>query len=249
MNIREIESLTEVEAKEMALETMQIKEHNIYFVDLGEYFKYSVLVFKNGKHIHYANDYELHHAGRERKWLRNWYINTLNHKLYTESEICGEIKDYDEYTAKERYLRNYYPMQIDYVSAFRICSTEAEEKQFDEDTKGLHLNPISFCYMSDIGFIKHQAELFAKLQEQKEKMKENLAYWKDAFKREMYNHEYAINWTPDADTLSAFGNINYRENATLTQYFDELGFNDTQRTAYALARREYYKEIQESDIF
>ena len=58
--ISEIENLTYAQASEMAIETMEIKEHEIFFVNLGKYFGYSYLVFKNGKHIHYTNYYQLH---------------------------------------------------------------------------------------------------------------------------------------------------------------------------------------------
>ena len=61
MNITNIESLTYEEAKALAVETMRIKDHDCIFAELGESFGYSVLVFKYGMYIYYANDYELHH--------------------------------------------------------------------------------------------------------------------------------------------------------------------------------------------
>ena len=62
MNITNIEKLTYEEAQKLAVETMRIKDHTCIFTELGESFGYSILVFKNGKQIYYANDYELHHA-------------------------------------------------------------------------------------------------------------------------------------------------------------------------------------------
>ena len=250
MNIREIEALTEDQARAMALEIMSIKEHTVYIIDEGGYFGYSALVFKNGRHIHYANDYALHHNGRDREWLRKWYVETLNGKLFTETEICGAVKNYDEYRKKEDYLRNYYPMQVDYVSQFRILHNKAEEDAFDREIAGLHYNPVSFCYMADEEFIKHHVKLFATLQERKAELNNAPEYWKDAFKREMYNHEYAINWQADYDTLSAFGNVKWHNGeGNVNQYFDDLGFNDIQRKAYKEAKREYYKECREKDMF
>lgn len=250
MNIREIESLTENQAKEMALETMEIKGHQVYFVDLGGYFKYSALVFKNGKHIYYANDYELHHNGKQRSVLRQWYIDTLTNKLFTETELVAPIKDYDEFDKKSYYLRNYYHLQKDYISAFRICRNKAEEEAFKRETAGLHYNPISFCYMADEKFIKHQAKLMAGLLKAKEAKSDNYEYWKDAFVREMFNHEYAINWQADYDTLSAFGNVEWKgDDANLADYFDQLNFTETQRKAYRDARHEYYKKANEADMF
>ena len=57
MNIERIESLTYTEAAGMALEKLNIKGHDCFICDLGGNFGYSILVFKNGKHIYYANDY------------------------------------------------------------------------------------------------------------------------------------------------------------------------------------------------
>lgn len=59
--INDIELLTFDEAAEIALDYINIKDHDILFVDFGGYFGYSALVFKNEKHIYYANEYELHH--------------------------------------------------------------------------------------------------------------------------------------------------------------------------------------------
>ena len=62
--IYDIENLTYDQAKKMAIEALDIKGHDCFLVDFGGYFGYSILVFKNKRHIHYANDYELHN-----KWL------------------------------------------------------------------------------------------------------------------------------------------------------------------------------------
>lgn len=79
MTIREIEKLTFAQAKSIAIETVKIKEHDCFFVELGEHFGYSVLVFKNGRHIYHANDYELLHS-RLRKMEKKAYGNiTLSH--------------------------------------------------------------------------------------------------------------------------------------------------------------------------
>ena len=42
--IRDIETLTEAQAAEMAIEAATVKGHQVYFVDFGGYFGYSVLV-------------------------------------------------------------------------------------------------------------------------------------------------------------------------------------------------------------
>ncbi|MBR1623166.1 MAG: hypothetical protein IJ675_04585, partial [Pseudobutyrivibrio sp.] len=124
MNINEIEKLNESEVADIAIEKMVIKGFNVYFVNIEGAFGYSYLVFKNNHSIHYANDYELHHghmvkeSGRDA--LRNYYIESINNKLFTDEEIAEPLKDYFDYTAKEYFLRNYHPMQVDRVSFIHI---------------------------------------------------------------------------------------------------------------------------------
>ena len=253
MNIDQIEQLTETEAKAMAEETMEIKGHTVYLVNIDGYFGYSAIVFKNGHQIKYANDYELHHGYMMREQgkaaLRQWYIDTMNGKLFTEEELVAPIKDYVEYRKKADFIRNLYIMQIDYVTAFFI----GDDKEFEKKIKGKIYNPISFCYVDekDIPFIQRQAKLMAKLQQRKEESETSFEYLKNAFIEEMYNHEYSINWSADADTLSAFGNIptelTWHDNYTLTDLFDALNFTDVQREAYRAARREYNRQINERE--
>ena len=52
----------------------------------------------------------------------------------------------------------------------------------------------------------------------KNNVSNNFEYQKAAFKHEMFNHEYSINWQADYDTLSAFGMIDYKSTATLDDY-------------------------------
>ena len=112
-------------------------------------------------------------------------------------------------------------------------------------------NPTSFCYVDkkDVPFCKRQAELLAKLVILKEESEKSFDYMKDAFLKEMYNHEYSINWDGDVDVLSAFGNIprevTWNCEYTLNDLFDALEFTETQREAYKAARKQYYKQIGE----
>ena len=108
-SIRDIESITEEEAKAMSLETMVLKEHDIYFADLGDTFGYSCLVFKDHHHIYYADDYRLHHRSIDTiEGLRQGYIKKMNSILFTEAEIAEPLKDHEEYRRKSHYLHNYY---------------------------------------------------------------------------------------------------------------------------------------------
>ena len=241
--IRDIESITEEEVQKMALETMVIKEHNIYFVDFGGYFGYSALVFKNNHHIHFANDYELHHRGKTKEELKALFIKKMNNILFTEEEIAEPIKDYDEYNNKRHFLHNYYGMRTDYVSIFCCNPTEQQQKEFELKTKDMTYNPIAFAYMPDAEFVKHHIELLNTLEKVKEDMSNNYEYLKNAYLYEMHNHEYGINWQADYDTLSCFGNIKYHD-TDLSAYFEELNFTDLQKRAYLDARKQYFKETE-----
>ena len=87
MNITEIENLTYDEVQNIALDHMTIKDHDCFFVDLGKYFGYSVLIFKNKKHIYYANDYQLHHPATNIQELKEKYIKHLNESLFLDSDF------------------------------------------------------------------------------------------------------------------------------------------------------------------
>lgn len=243
-NIDSIQALTETEAQAIALETIQIKEHNVYFVDFEGYFGYSCLVFKNHHHIYYANDYELHHTEKTREELKQIYIEILNNKLFTESELAEPLKDYDEYRRKSAFLHNYYGMRVDSVSIFCINPTKEQQAEFEEQTKDMIYNPVAFAYMSDADFVKHHIELLEALEKAKAETSGNYEYLKKAFLYEMYNHEYGINWQADWDVLSCFGKIEYHgeSNAALEKYFTELNFTEVQKRAYLAARSQYYRE-------
>ena len=252
--IKDIESMSDAAAFIYAEDYAKVKDHDIYFVDFKGFFGFSCLVFYAGKHIYYANDYQLHH--KKYTWnddgshtteeytkeeLKKLYIEALQHKLFTESELSEPLKNYDEYTKKDYFLRNYYGMRHDYISMFFI-GTDEEREARHKKTEKMFFSPISFSYYYERSIPEKIMELHNNLQEQKNNVSNNFEYQKDAFKKEMFNHEYSINWQADYDTLSAFGRITYKENATLTDYFDQLNFNDTQRLAYTAARKEYYKE-------
>ena len=206
-NIDMIRALTVEEARQMAIETIKIKDHECIFVDFGGYFGYSVLVFKNGKHIHYADDFELHHShtvkesGKEA--LKQWYIDTLNRKLYTDVELLEDVKTYDEYEKKNYFLRNYYIMRYDYVSIFGIG--EEAQKAFDEARKIYTIyNPVSFCYVKDESIVKTQSEILKHLEKSFEKLKASDETFKEMVSRELANHEACI--TCDyTDALDALG--------------------------------------------
>lgn len=244
--IRDIESMTEAEAASASLETLNIKGHTVYLVDFEGCFGYSCLVFLNGHHIYYANDYALHHNGKTPEELRKLYLKRMYSILFRPEEIAAPLSDYNEYSRKEYYLRNYYGMQLDYISMFQIWHTEQEKQEYKEKTAKMVFDPVSFAYYDNADFVKEHVELFRKLEAVKNSMSDNFDYWKGAFKYEMANHEYQFNWQADYDVLRTFGNIKYHgdEDGEVKQYFDELHFTETQRKAYRAARREYLQECE-----
>lgn len=240
--ISEIEALTLAEVKAMEEECVEINGHDIHFVDFGGYFGYSALVFKDGAHIYYANDYESHHKGKSKEELKVWYTETLPNKIFTDKDL-EIVKNYDDYERKDYFLRNYYIQRIPYETAFHIYHNETEEKEFKKKIKGMSYNHISFCYVEQKykEFCKTQAELLGKLESAKEAASNgSFEYWKDAFLSEMFNHEYGIAWDADYNVISCFASIGYN-NITLEQCFDDAGFTEVQRAAYRAARDEYYK--------
>lgn len=253
-----IEEMTETQAASMAEEVITIKGHTVYLADVGSYYNYSALVFLNGRHIYYADEHEIHYHYMDysqdpprqteptREYLRQRYIEKLNNKLYTEDEITGPVKDYDDYQAKDYYLRNYYPMQEDYITIFCINPTPEQEREFKRRTASMTYSPISFGYFPRAEFVEHQMELHAALEAQYHKTMKSPEHMKAAFLKEMFNHEYGINWQADFDVLSAFGHIQYSRDPEneINDYFDQLNFTDEQRRAYMDARREYYRTAE-----
>lgn len=250
--IKDIEALTFVEAQEMAEKTYMLKGHVICYVDFGGYFGYSALVFYNGHHIHYANDYELHHKGKTKDELEEWYWQTMNHKLFADSDFSAPLKSYDEYRAKASYLTGYYNMRTDYETVFHINPTKEEQKAFERKTKNMTYDPIGFCYVPDADFVKHHIELWNALQKRYEETSTDYEYQKSAFYYELGNHEYHINhYQGDWDTLSAFGDIEWHGQGAEARekYFDELGFNEIQRKAFNDARKQFLEDAINNDWY
>ena len=207
MNITKIEKLSYAEAQQMAVEEMEIKGHKCLFAELDDRFGYSVLVFKDGKHIYYANDYQLHHeymvreSGKEA--LREWYIETLNNKLFTDEELLGNVSSYNEYSRKDYFLRNYWIMRYDYVSVFAISE---EDRKLVEKGKKTHpyFNPVSFCYVKTKEIVELAFKYSAHLEAEYEKLKSNTDAFRKMVAYELANHEACITGSATA-TLESLG--------------------------------------------
>ena len=225
-HITDIENITEDKAKEMALETIEYKGYNVYFVRFEGGFGYSRVVFKNDHHIYYANDYELHYNNKTEEQLHKIFLKGMKEKLYEEKDM-EKVKDYRDYEAKDHWVRNYLPMERDYLSMFHIITNDEEEKKFDKYQKENYpcVNPVGFCWhkAEDKDFAQYCVNLHVKLMGAKEKACDNEKYMVKAFSHEMQNHEYIINWQADYDVCSCFGKCEFDEDKSYVEYLKEMG--------------------------
>lgn len=246
MTITEIENMNEEQVRDLAEKSKVVKEHNIYFITLENGFGYSYIVFKNGRQIKYANDYELHHSGRTKEELDKMYGTALNNKLFTDDEFGKDITDYDDFRRKKDYLINHYACRVENISGFQIFNNEDEKKKFKRKIKNCVFDPIGYCYVKDEAFAKEHVKIWNELIKKYNERLEDYDYLKSVIKYEMNNHEYAINWQGNWDVItSVFGDTEYDSNDNYHVYFDQLNLNETQRKAYIDARKEYFAECPE----
>ena len=242
-----IENMNEAEVKALAEEKHDVKGYNVYLVDTGDnYYGYSRIVYKD-EQIKYLNDYAGRHLKDTSKdELKKMYLENIENQIFTDEELAAPLKNYDEYKAKSDFLHNHYGMQKPHVSIFQIFHSDEEEKEYDEQVKDMIYDRIAFARYDKkyLDFVKHHEELHDILEQRYKETATDYEYQKSAFRFEMANHEYCINWQADYDTLSAFGNIQwhgdgYGGREEREAYFDDLEFNDVQRRAYEDARKEY----------
>lgn len=233
-DIHNIEAITEETAALIADDFVRINCHTVYFIDFPGYFGYSALVFANGRHIHYANNYKIHHPNKSTAELHTIYINTLRHTLFTDVQLVAPLDTYDDYKAREYYLHNYYGMRYDHVSAFYIGDKNKP------NTDGMIYSPRTWSYFKaeDADVVTRINDLYDKLDEMFKAAMLEYDFAKSAFLYEMYNHEYAINWQGDFDVLNTFGGVRYVESDNRSHYFKQLGFTATQIAAYEAAAAE-----------
>ena len=193
MIINEIEALTqnqmEIMVQDGKAEKLVVKNYDCYLVNLGDAFGYSVLVFKNNHHIHYANDYQLHHSRKTEEELKQWYIKTLNNKLFTEAELMEEVRTYDEYIRKSYFVRNYWIMQFERVSVF--CIGKPDMKLEEAKEKMLYC-PTCFCYVKDKNIIERSWEFISHIEKSFNKAKEDIEVFRKMVSYELANHEACI---------------------------------------------------------
>lgn len=211
--INDIESLTFDKAAKIALDYINIKDHDVLFVDFGGYFGYSALVFKNEKHIYYANEYELHHKylveRQGKSTLKDYYCKELSKKLFTEAELMDVVKSYDDYTAKSYYLHNYWIMQFDYLSCFGIG--EKAQREFDEKSKIYKYScyPYCFCNVKNENIVNCAKKFYEHLQTEFSKIKSSDEVFREMISTELANHEASI--TCDYEPALTALNVNIKD--------------------------------------
>lgn len=241
-------------AEEYELHT--VKGYNVYLLDLGGHLGYSMIVYGDRRQIKYANDYALHHRSiMTREELREMYLKNAERTLYTEAELAQPLKDYFDYQRRRKYITELLPLRRDYMSIFCIASTEEEKAERLIQRAEHPVNcaaALGFFKTEDADFAKHITELHDQLCRQMEDTANNYEYQKSAFYYELGNHEYHINtYQGDWDTLSAFGNIEWKGQGREAReaYYKELNFTPTQIKAYEDARREFLKKADEEDWY
>lgn len=203
MSIKDIEDLSYAEAKEAAIEEMNIKNHNCIFADFDNGFGYSVLVFRNGRHIYHANDYQLHHPEKTKEQLKDLYIKKMNNILFTDEELMEEVRTYSEYQRKKYFLQNYYIQQYDYLSIFRFG--KEQEENFEKAKPDYpYSNPISFCYVKDPNIVKKQIKMNSHLEKEFKRIKKDNEIFREMIAYQLSNYEACI--THDyTEALAALG--------------------------------------------
>lgn len=244
--ISDIEALTEKEAQELALDVEIIKGFNVYFIDFGGYFKYSAIVYGNAKQIKYANEYELHytHMDWSREKLHDEFIKRLKNKLFTEKELAKPVKNYNDYEAKRYFLANYFSLQYDYISIFFIGSDE-ERAELKKKTETMFFSKTALAYFQDESTVDKIEALADKLNEEREKVENSYKYIYSAVLKELWNHEYIINYQGDWDVFECFGPVVYGSDKGAAEYMQELKWTDEQKRAFYDARAEYLKKARE----
>ena len=228
--ISEIERFSSLYIATIADEHHVVKGHDVYMVDLGGRFGFSALVCADGMHLYYANDYQLHHSTKTVDELRDWYLMTMEHKLFTEEELLAPATSYDEQQRKAHYLHNHYAMRRPRVSIFGDAP-----KWFAAEKSSMFFSPVGFGWYHDKWFVDHMNELHEGMERATEAMRGNYDYMFKAFVHEMYNHEYPINWQGDWDVINCFTRVDYADEDT-AWYLNQTGWNDEVKRAYIDAR-------------
>lgn len=208
-NIGAIEATTEAEAREHALVNVQDFKpgFNLYIVDFGGYFGVSRLLFKNGRHLYHASDYQLHHQSKSEAELIAYYMRTAKTKVFTDEELLEQpLKNYNDFLNKQSFALNIAPQTHEYRTAWHIRQGkddnyyEIVEKEFPFFVRAV------MAYVKDQKTAEYLNNLLLVLDEKYEVFinSDNLEQFQDAIAHELANHEACITGNPD-EALYALG--------------------------------------------
>lgn len=195
-------------------EVTVVKSHQVIFVKIEGYldhYGYTALVFKNNRHIYYADELELHNkyyikdVSDEEKYkiLKEKYVEKLNNKLFTNDELLEEVKSYEEKERKLYFLRNYYIMRFDYLTIFAI--SKKDKGIFEEKKKDYpYYNHVSFCYVKDQTIIDTQEKYLIHIVKSFSKIINSNDVFRTMISTELANHEACITCSY-SDALEALG--------------------------------------------
>lgn len=199
--------LTCDEAKKMVEDEVNIKGYTCFFVNdfkYAGYFKkygYSVLVFKNGKHIYSADDYEIYHKylinEKGKKSLKELYIKNLNNILFTDEELMEDVRTYDEYCRKHYFLRNIWIMRYDYVSSINTVGEEDIKKMLEVKKTHPFFNPICSCFISDKSIVDKAVKYARHLEKEYKKLQADIKEFRIMISCEMLRHKVSITGRAD----------------------------------------------------
>lgn len=190
--MKSIEHFTEQEVQEIALDQTIIKGYTCYFAELNSNFGYSVIVFKNGKMIHFANDYQLYHSSVKSKIeLKKYYLRNLDSKLFTDQELAGPVANYKDYKSKSYFIRNLMPQQYDYLTGWAINGKYTDSEDIKKEESGLYTNfsYIAFAYFKDNQFQDRATPLLDNLEKEYKLLLQKKEAFKEAIHEELIEHE------------------------------------------------------------
>ena len=128
------------------------------------------------------------------------------------------------------------------------------DRQFKKEMekRGLTENDTDKIYGIGNGgfYLRSDAEVirdwFSKPDELPELMKDH-DFAVDAFRYEMGEHEYHINWQGDWDVCQCFGECDYAGSKTFKNYLEEAGYSDEVVEFFKEAKRKFYKDCDDND--
>jgi hypothetical protein len=218
MTVQNIENITYEDAKKLETDHVIIKGHECIFVDFkNSRFGYSVLVFMNKRHIYYADEYGINHAAIHNEsgneGLRAYYIELLNKRLFTKKEMLGPVISYEDYEAKDHFLRNYWIQRYQCMPIFNVYKNTEPEHEAKELP---FYNPISFCFVESKSIVKMAKKYSNHLERGFEKLKSNNVQFRHMVRTELERHEAGITGT-HIDALDAL-KIRYEDLSRIQVY-------------------------------